>query len=511
MRGKAIDFIISRLLAGEKNLEKLKRQASKRYGLKSIIKKPEILSRFPKDRLSPEIKALLLKKPTKTLSGVTPVAVMIRPEGSCRWNCIYCPFTGLAAKSYTGHEPAALRARQFCYDSYVQASGRLAQFEAAGHVTDKCEVIVMGGTFLSMDPGYKTSFIKGIYDGLNGGRSATLEGSMSKNEISHHRAIGLTIETRPDICDIDEMLSFGATRCELGVQHADDRIYKLIRRGHTVDDVKESTRRLKNAGFKVLYHVMPGLPGSTPKKDIAFVKKLFTKPDFRPDMLKIYPTLVMEGTKLHEWYMSGEFSPYTTEESADVVSEFYRYIPGYVRVMRIMRDIPAPMIESGVKRSNLRELVESKIREKRIVPKEIRFREVGLNGNGADTSDFSLERTIYRSSGGKEIFLSYENDGLIAGFTRMRFPKESTREEIDADTAIIRELHVYGTSVPIGLPGDVQHNGFGMGLLKEAERLAEEDGRKKMVIISGVGVRPYYERHGYSRLGPYMAKRLSPF
>ncbi len=506
MREEAIDFIINRLLAGEKNLEKLKRQASKKYALRSIIKKPEILSRFPKDRLSPELKALLLKKPTKTLSGVTPVAVMIRPDGSCRWRCIYCPFTGLAAKSYTGYEPAALRARQFSYDSFDQTSGRVAQYEAAGHVTDKCEIIVMGGTFLSMDQAYKRSFIKGIYDGLNGERAETLEMSMSKNEASKHRAIGLTIETRPDICDVDEMLSYGATRCELGVQHADDRIYTLINRGHNVDDVIRSTRKLKDAGFKVLYHVMPGLPGSTPKKDIAFVKKLFTRPEFRPDMLKIYPTLVMEGTTLHDWFRAGRFSPYTTEESADVISEFYRYIPRYVRVMRIMRDVPAPMIESGVKRSNLRELVEWNIREKRIAPKEIRFREVGLNGSGLDADGFSIERAIYRSSGGKEVFLSYEDEGLIAGFIRMRLPSESAREEIDADTAVIRELHVYGKSMPIGLPGDVQHHGLGISLLKEAERLAEEDGKKKMVILSGVGVRPYYSRHGYSRLGSYMAK-----
>ena len=501
----AVEFIISRILAGERNLDAIKREASRKYRV--MVKNPQVLAGFPEDKLTDEIRALLLKKPTKTLSGVTPVAVMIRPENSCRWGCIYCPFTGVAAKSYTGFEPAAMRAKQFNFDPYLQASNRVKQFEGGGHATDKCEVIVMGGTFLGMDQGYKDSFIKGVYEGLNGERSNTLEDAIAKNETSRHRVVGLTIETRPDMCNVDEMLSYGATRCELGVQHADDEIYRLVNRGHNVRDVTDSTKKLKDSGFKVLYHIMPGLPGTSPEKDIEFVKKLFQDPLFKPDMLKIYPTLVVEGTILHEWTKQGKYQPYTAEQSADIISEFYRYIPGYVRVMRIQRDIPAGKIESGVKKSNLRELVESKIREKSIRPKEIRYREVGLNKES--TLEFSLHTTSYEASDGKEIFLSYENDdGLIAGFARLRFPGNSPREEITGNGALIRELHVYGSSVPISSKGKIQHHGIGMSLLRHAEEKALENGYEKMVIISGVGVRQYYAKHGYSRLGPYMAKTL---
>lgn len=515
-RKNAIDFIISRILVGETDLEQLKRETSRKFQIGSMVTNPELLANFPRSKLTPKIKELLMKKPTKTLSGVTPVAVMIKPQNSCKWGCIYCPFTGLAAKSYTGFEPAALRGRQFAFDPYLQASNRVRQFEGGGHATDKCEVIVMGGTFLETEPEYRTFFIKGIYDGLNGFRAATLEDALKYNENgTKHRVVGLTIETRPDVCVeyINEMLSYGATRVELGVQHADDKIYKLINRGHGVKEVVDSTRELKNAAFKVLYHIMPGLPGSNKKKDIAFMKKIFNDKRFRPDMLKIYPTLVIGGTILHQWVQSGKYQPYSTEEAAEVVSEFYRSIPKYVRVMRIQRDIPATKIDFGVKKSNLRELVEAKLREKGIIPNEIRYREVGLQkkpiAQSTDLSAFRMERLDYEASGGKEIFLSYENEeNLIAGFIRMRFPPESCRTEIDANCALIRELHVYGSEVPLEGSGSIQHHGLGSNLLKEAEEIARESEKEKMIVISGVGVREYYRKHGYERFGAYMAKNL---
>ncbi|MBI5046706.1 tRNA uridine(34) 5-carboxymethylaminomethyl modification radical SAM/GNAT enzyme Elp3, partial [Candidatus Micrarchaeota archaeon] len=356
----------------------------------------------------------------------------------------------------------------------------------------------------------------------SGIRSASLAQAIDKNEKTHHRVIGLTIETRPDVCVpyIDEMLSFGATRVELGVQHADDEIYKKINRGHGVNEVVESTIALKNSAFKVLYHVMPGLPGVGRDKDIAFVKKLFDDSSFRPDMLKIYPTLVMGGTILYNWMKQGKYEPYSTEEAADIISEFYRYIPKYVRVMRIQRDIPAPKIERGVKKSNLRELVEEKLREKKIVPMEIRYREVGLQTTQKTSKnkktqnslkDFELKKLEYEASGGKEYFLSYENeDSVIAGFIRLRLPGSGIfpRSEIDRDSALIRELHVYGSATPLDESGPVQHHGFGITLLREAQEIAKAAGRNKMIIISGVGVRDYYRKHGYEREGPYMVKKL---
>ncbi|MFN7991128.1 MAG: tRNA uridine(34) 5-carboxymethylaminomethyl modification radical SAM/GNAT enzyme Elp3 [Candidatus Micrarchaeia archaeon] len=513
-RKEAISRIIGRILSGEADIEKIKRESSREFSTSSIITNPEIIGAFPKDRLDGRIRELLLKKPAKTLSGVTPVAVMIKPQSSCRWGCIYCPYTGLAAKSYTGFEPAALRGRQFGFDPYMQASSRVRQYEGGGHPTDKCEVIVMGGTFLEMDQGYKSSFIKGIYDGLNGFRSETLVRSIENNEKNRkHRVVGLTIETRPDVCTdhIGEMLSYGATRVELGVQHADDGIYKTINRGHTVKDVTDSTRELKDAAFKVLYHIMPGLPGSDRGKDIESSRRLFEDESLRPDMLKIYPTLVVGGTVLKKMMDEGRYTPYSSEEAADVISEFYRHIPKYVRVMRIQRDIPADRIDRGVKKSNLREMVEQRIREKGIRPMEIRCREVGVSRRKAvDMEGFRIERMDYRASKGKETFLSYENEsGLVAGFIRLRIPGEGRRPEITPGTALIRELHIYGSEVPIEGDGKVQHRGLGMNLLKEAESNARDLGMTKMVIISGVGVREYYRRHGYGLEGPYMAKRLS--
>lgn len=522
-RQKAIDSIIARIIAGEAEkagMDRIKREECRRFGISSMVKNPEILTRFPPGKLTTEIRALLLKRPTRTLSGVTPVAVMIKPQGSCRHGCIYCPTSNLAAKSYSGFEPAALRSRQAGFDPRIQTSGRIAQYEGAGHPADKCEIIVMGGTFLEMDMAYKRSFIKGVYDGLNGTVSETLEQAIRKNETAPHRAIGLTLETRPDACvsHIDEMLSYGATRVELGVQHADDGIYRLIRRGHSVKDVKAATLSLKDAAFKVLYHIMPGLPGSSKRKDISFLKKLFSDQSFRPDMLKIYPTLVLDGTPLKEYAKQTGYEPYSTEEAADVISEYYRHIPKYVRVMRIQRDIPSQLIEKGVLKSNLRELVENLIREKGIAPQEIRCREAGLQGRRAPAATgFSMQRLEYRASGGKETFLSFENDvGLIAAFIRLRFPGnlESSRAgsgtggAAGPDAALVRELHVYGCEIPISGRGGIQHSGFGASLLKEAEEIAREGGWGRMRIISGVGAREYYRKSGYVLRGAYMEKTL---
>ncbi len=508
-REEAAGSIARRILAGERSLDRIKREECRRFGIGRMIRNPEILACIPEGGITPEIRSLLLKRPMRTASGVTPIAVMVRPQGSCRHGCIYCPAGGLAAKSYSGFEPAALRSRQYGYDPFLQASSRAAQFEGAGHPADKCEIIIMGGTFLEMEPEYRRGFVKGVYEGLNGGRSATLEDAIAANERGGaHRAIGLTIETRPDACIpyIGEMLSYGATRVELGVQHPDDGIYRAISRGHTVQDVADSTRALKDAAFKVCYHIMPGLPGSGPGKDAAMVRRLFSEGRFRPDMLKIYPTLVMEGTPLKAIADAGGYEPYSAEEAADVISEFYRHIPPYVRVMRIQRDIPAGLICGGVKKSNLRELVERKLREKGISPVEIRCREAGLCGRAPAASEFRLRSIDYASAGGRERFLSFESgnaagEGLIAGFIRLRFPA-------GGDAALVRELHVYGNEVPIGGRGGIQHSGLGSRLLVAAEHAAADAGRGKILVISGVGAREYYRRCGYSLEGPYMAKRL---
>ena len=525
MGGKeAAEFIASRILKGhtakgdiyapsqcdERDLVALKREAAKKFGLSEYPKNSEILAAIPEGKRTKEIILLLRKRPMRTLSGVTPVALMVRPEGSCRWKCIYCPFTGKAPKSYTGEEPAALRARQSGFDAGEQVRTRLRHFSETGHPTDKCEAIVMGGTFLGMGRGYKRGFIKSMYEGFNCSASRTLGEAKKKNEKAKHRVVGLTVETRPDLCgkgEIREMLGYGATRVELGVQHPSERIYKLVGRGHGVKEVVEATALLKDSAFKVGYHLMPGLPGSDGKKDVGMVKKIFSDSRFRPDMLKIYPTLVMPGTELYGMWERGEYEPYSSEKAAEVIAEMYRHIPPYVRVMRVMRDIPSPEIGAGVRKSNLRELVERELRERGIKGEEIRGREIkGVRFPGGEAE---LKKIEYKASGGKEVFLSYEWEGKLIGFLRLRIPHMPFMEEIAKDAGLVRELHVYGQEERVGGRGKSQHRSFGTKLLSEAERIASEGfGCRKMVVISGVGAREYYYKFGYTGEGPYVSKKL---
>lgn len=507
---EAVRYIISQLLSGRRDFVKIRWEAARKFRISSFPRNSEILSSFPKDKLTLEIRSLLQKRPMRTLSGVTPVAIMVRPEGSCRWSCIYCPYTGNAPKSYTGEEPAALRARQSKFDPAVQVRTRLRHFRETGHPTSKCELILMGGSFLQMPESYKRPFVKSAYDAFNGRKSPSLSTAKTRNEKANSRVVGFTIETRPDLCgkeQIDEILEYGATRVELGVQNPDDKIYKKINRGHTVKDVETATSLLKDSAFKVCYHIMPGLPGSDEKKDILMFKKLFSDSRFKPDMLKIYPTLVIPGTKLYDIWKEGKYEPYSAEKAARVISRAYRYIPPYVRVMRIQRDIPLPMIGAGVEKSNLRELVEHEVKKAGIPQMEIRSREI--RGGKISPEDAELNCIKYNASGGEEFFLSYESQNKLIGFIRLRIPNNPFRKEITGNTALIRELHVYGSEAPVGQEGITQHRNFGTLLLEEAERIANEDfDSKKMLIISGVGVKPYYFSKGYKRDGPYVSRKL---
>ncbi|MEW6528400.1 MAG: tRNA uridine(34) 5-carboxymethylaminomethyl modification radical SAM/GNAT enzyme Elp3 [Candidatus Micrarchaeota archaeon] len=524
-KAKAISYIIDKILNGETNLEKLKRQASVKFCLNKFIKNTSIVEKFPKNKFSQKIIKLLKRKPVRTLSGVTPIAVMIAPENSCRWNCIYCPYTGKAPKSYTGSEPAALRARSNGFDPIKQIKTRLKQFKLNCHKTEKCDVIIMGGTFLSTPFAYQENFVKSLYDTLNADalnndilnnnalneeKLDSLENAKRRNETSAHRMVGLTIETRPDVCGQDEinrMLKYGVTKVELGVQHISNSIYKIINRGHFVSHVIEATKLLRDSAFKIAYHIMIGLPGSSPKKDIEMFKKIFSDKRFRPDMLKIYPTLIIPGTHLYEMMKKEEYDAYSTEDAAQIIVSAYRYIPKYVRVMRIQRDIPSNLIADGVRKSNLREIVERKAASLGINIREIRYRETGLSAKPIVEPVFM--RTDYSASGGEEIFLSVEDkiNNTIAAFIRVRIPNSTFRPEITDKTALVRELHVYGEETLLGKKGSVQHRGFGSSLLAEAEKIASEEfDKKKMVILSAVGVRPYYYKRGYFLDGPYVSK-----
>ncbi len=510
---KAILYCIEKLIEGERDLEKIKKEASSKFNTR-VIKTSEIYANFPKEKLNEEIKKLLFRKPVRTISGVSPIAVMIKPQQSCKWGCIYCPFTGKAAKSYTGEEPSALRARRVGFDPYLQVKSRLYHYSIQGHPSDKIELIVMGGTFLAMEKSYRRYFIKNLYDALNDKKSRNIAHAKKINERAKHRVVGLTLETRPDVCgreEINEALYYGATRMELGVQNPDDEIYEATKRGHSVKDVINATTLLKDSAFKICYHLMPGLPLSNPKKDVEMFKKIFEDPSFKPDMLKIYPTLVVKPSILYTMYERGEYTPYDVEEAAEVIAKAYSYIPEYVRVMRVQRDIPTKMISDGVQKSNLRQIVERKIEEMGIEIKEIRYREAGIRKKEFSWSKVRINRIDYEASGSKEIFLSCEDaEKTIYGFIRLRIAgKNAFRKEIREGTALIRELHVYGSEAPLKERGRVQHRGIGSKLLREAEELAKHEfGSEEMIIIAGVGVREFYYKHGYKPKGPYVYKKL---
>ncbi|MFH1447569.1 MAG: tRNA uridine(34) 5-carboxymethylaminomethyl modification radical SAM/GNAT enzyme Elp3, partial [Candidatus Micrarchaeota archaeon] len=436
------------------NLERLKKDLSLKYRIK-ILKNSEILGEIPVGKRNKDVLNLLRLKSVRTISGIANIAVMSKPM-PCPGKCIYCPGGVESPKSYTGDEPAAMRGAQNQFDPFKQVSARLRQLRKIGHPVDKCELIIMGGTFNAQDWGYQRGFVKGCLDAMNGNRSDSLEEAKRRNEQAPSRAVGITFETRPDFAGdehINRMLGLGATRIELGVQTLSNRVYAKVRRGHSVGEVVRATELCKDSALKVCYHMMPGL-FSTPKKDVWMFRKLFSDQRFKPDMLKIYPCMVVKGTELYEMWKRGEYEPYDTKTAAEVLADATRYIPPYVRVMRVQRDIPKKRIEAGVMHSNLRQIVEKKLAERGESCSCIRCREIGLRslkqGVSADAENATLCRANYKASGGEEIFLSYESEGGLFGFIRLRIPQKPFRPEIDDGTALVRELHIYGEMLGIG-------------------------------------------------------------
>jgi elongator complex protein 3 len=454
-----------------------------------------------------------MKKISRTISGVTPVAVMGKPVG-CPGQCTYCPTFPDAPKSYTPESPAVLRAKLCNYEPKKQVEERLRILKDMGHPIDKVELIVMGGTFLAYPEEYQYEFIKNCYDGLNGCDSPSLEAAKKTNETAVHRCIGLCIETRPDWCQEDEvrrMLEFGTTRVELGVQTLDDDIYKLVERGHNVIEVIRATKLLKDYGFKVYYHWMPGLPGSNPGHDLELSRQLFDAENFRPDGLKLYPTLVISGTELEKWYKDGRYKPYPIDELVALMIEIKTTVPAYVRIPRVMRDMPGIFIVAGCKDLALRSAIKKRMEEIGVECKCIRCREYGHRlRDGHKIKEPRLNRQDYQASGGKEVFLSFEDEGgTIFGLLRMRVGSLAVG---DGKLAMVRELHVFGSEVPLGQKdaGAAQHKGMGLELLKETERIARDEFQAtRIAIISGVGAREYFRSEcGYELDGAYMVKGL---
>jgi elongator complex protein 3 len=415
-----------------------------------------------------------------------------------------------------------MRGLQSGFDAYEQVRNRIEQLKAIGHNVDKVELIIMGGTFPGMPLDYQEHFVKRCLDAITETQIQSLEEAKKVAETSRTRNVGITVETRPDWAKekhVDQMLSMGVTRVELGVQNVYDDIYELVERGHSVQDVVEATRILKDAGLKVVYHLMPGLPGSSFERDLAGFHKIFTDSDFKPDMIKIYPCLVLKGTKTYDWWKRGEYQPYTTDEAAQLILEVKKMIPPWIRIMRVQRDIPAYLIEAGVNRSNLRQLVLQRLKEEGVQCRCIRCREVGhrwlKDKIKPDPNSIEIRAIKEKASEGEEVFISAEDpvNDVLVGYLRLRIPsgKAHRPEILPEATSIVRELHVYGPLVPVGrhLAKAWQHKGYGEILLSEAERISREDyGRKKVIVTSALGTKQYYKRFGYDYDGNYVSKLL---
>ena len=523
-----IEYLTTNPQISKDKVTNLKGRIGKKYNYNKVIKNATILGyATSKEKLI--ITQILKRRKTRTLSGVSVIAIMTKPL-PCPGTCIYCPGSDSqpgekVAQSYTGREPAAMRSIHNNYDPYLQVQSRINDLEVIGHEIDKIELIIMGGTFLSTDLNYQEGFIKGAIEGVIEQRVESLEEAKKLAETSKRRIVGITIETRPDYCkekEVDRMLNFGTTRVELGIQTVYNDIYNLVRRGHTSADSIEAIRIAKDAGLKINAHMMPNLPSASLKSDLEMFDSLFSNADYRPDMLKIYPTVVLKGTELYEWWKQGKHLPYSNEELIDLLANVKKNIPSYVRIQRIMRDIPAYLIEAGCKKSNLRQLVQERLREIDDTCKCIRCREYGISKrkeiiDERSFDEVNLYRLDYEASNGQEIFLSYENnqENYLVGYLRLRKPSEfAHRPELnDGKTMIIREIKVVGELVPKDMKpnrfSQIQHRGFGKLLMENAEAISSEEFEaKKLAVISGIGVRDWFYEMGYKLDGVYVSKVL---
>jgi len=491
-------------ISNKETLERRKRVVAGKYH--TMLSNADIFKTL-NEKEKEECRQLLQRKRTRSAAGVSVVAVMTSPHPCPHGRCIYCPGGNTTPQSYTGKEPAALRAEQNDYDPFMQTQVRMEQLERIGHPTDKIELIVMGGTFTARVVSYQGWFVKRCFDAMNNYDSTNLKMAIEMNERAKHRCIGITVETRPDFFkekEVKRSLEYGATRVELGVQTVYDDILKKIEREHTVKDSIEATDFAKEAGFKVCYHLMPGLPFSTIDKDYRCFERIFSDEKFKPDMLKIYPTLVIKGTKLYEMWKNGEYEPFDEEKAIELLSKVKKIVPEWIRIQRIERDIPVKMIDAGIKRSDIRLLIRKKMEEEGGKCRCIRCREVGFKKIERQ-GKVELKRTDYDASEGREIFLSYEdvdNDAIV-GYLRLRIRKKGD--------PMIRELKVNGPSLQLGKRNEEawQHRGYGRRLLEESEAITRSLGYDSIWVISGVGVREYYRKFGYYLDGNYMKKRIN--
>lgn len=533
---EAIKKLVIKAIKQAKNrddLENIKREFCKTYKL-SAITNSQILKTY-KDLLnrheikkSQSFEKLLRKRTVRTLSGIAPVAVLTKSY-PCPGNCAYCPHQEDVPVSYLSNEPAVMRAIRCGYHPFKQVVWRLKALENNGHEPTKIEIIVIGGTWSYLPKKYKYWFILNCFRAANDfnkikreykGEDLVLNKLKSpynkqlsqkkleeylkieqrRNEKAKYKIIGLTLETRPDYineAELEEMRDLGCTRIEVGVQAIDDKILDLNKRGHGVKEITQATLLMRRFGFKITYHLMPALPGSTPTKDFKMFKQIFSDSRFQPDQIKLYPTVVVKGSLLYKWFKEGKYKAYSDKQLQDLIIKCKEIVPPYVRIIRLIRDIPGESIEAGNKITNLRQIMK----DRGVVCHCIRCREA----KEAILKNWQINVEEYQAAEGKEFFISVDSDDnkTLYGFCRLRFDKKSK-----IAPAIIRELHVYGELTSVGVDGKVQHLGLGKELIKKAEKIAREYKAEKIAVISGVGVRDYYRKNGYQLKGTYMFKKL---
>jgi elongator complex protein 3 len=478
-----------------------------------MLSNSELLARAaPENRV--EAARVLRRKPSRTLSGVAIVAVMTAPAACPHGKCTYCPggLDNRSPQSYTGEEPSALRGAQLHYDARAITAHRLNCLETIGHSTSKVEVILMGGTFPARPASYRRDVFRGVFEGLNDAPAASLEDAQRLNETAPRRCVSLTVETRPDWCDgriLPQLLDSGVTRVEIGVECLTDSVLWATGRAHGTTEIRRATREARDRGLKVCYHWMLGLPGMDPARDLRDFRTLFEDPAYRPDMLKIYPTLVVPGTQLYGEWKAGRYSPYETDTAAELLATEKAELPPYVRIQRIQRDIPARLIAAGVRHGNLREIARARLRVQGLRCRCLRCREPG-RGPTPDPSALELRTQTYSASGGTEEFFTWEDPltDTVAGFLRLRFPGTSTEGGLDAP--VVRELKVLGLEVPVAsaahAPVQYQHRGLGRSLLEAAEQSTRSAGYRRLYVLSAVGTREYYRNVGFETAGPWMSK-----
>lgn len=454
--------------------------------------------------------------PVRTISGVAPVAVLTGPY-PCPGQCIFCPEAKGFPKSYLPEEPGAQRAKRARFDPFRQTAMRLQALREEGHATDKIELLILGATWSAYPHKYQEWFIRRCLDALNGKESATLLEAQQMNETAERRNVGLVIETRPDYITMDEVRRLrylGVTKVQMGAQSLDDAILTANRRGHSVDDTRRAVRLLRRGGFKVHLHWMPNLLRATPESDRQDFARLWDDPTLRPDELKIYPCSLIERTELFTHWQRGEYRPYTDDELIELLIACKTIIPPYVRVNRVIRDIPAHYIVAGNTASHLRQAVQREMKRRGLRCHCIRCCEVRNEKIRAD--DLRLDVTTYRTDATTEHFLSYITPrGRLVGFARLSLPSpDAPRDEIIDElwgSAVIREVHVYGPALELGASsrGEAQHIGLGTRLIGHAESIARSAGLERLAVISAIGTREYYRRQGFVLGELYMARSLS--